>query len=55
MVGSCGSQKNEKLLTIPSMVMAKNQPKPGQILSQHTGLLPRVTGSARPGPKKKPR
>ena len=53
MAGSCGSQKNEKLLTVPSMVMAKNQPKPGQILSQHTGLLPRVTGSARPGPKKK--
>ncbi|MFZ1608212.1 MAG: YgiQ family radical SAM protein, partial [Rhodoferax sp.] len=37
MAGSCGSQKNEKFLTIPSMVMEKKQPKPGQTLTQHTG------------------
>ncbi|AVO42842.1 YgiQ family radical SAM protein [Simplicispira suum] len=42
MAGSCGSQKNEKFLTIPSMVMEKNQPKLGQILTQHTGLPPRA-------------
>ncbi|NUN60733.1 MAG: YgiQ family radical SAM protein [Burkholderiaceae bacterium] len=58
--GGCGARKNEKFLTIPSMVTEKLPPKaagpkPGQILSQHTGLPPRVTGNARPGPKKKPR
>ncbi|OGB44554.1 MAG: YgiQ family radical SAM protein [Burkholderiales bacterium RIFCSPLOWO2_12_FULL_65_40] len=58
--GGCGARKNEKFLTIPSMVTEKVPPKaagpkPGQILSQHTGLPPRVTGNARPGPKKKPR
>ncbi|MBA4113846.1 MAG: YgiQ family radical SAM protein [Verminephrobacter sp.] len=58
--GACGARKNEKFLTIPSMVTEKVPPKaagpkPGQILSQHTGLPPRVTGNARPGPKKKPR
>ena len=42
MAGSCGSQKNEKFLTIPSMVMEKKQPKPGQTLTQHTGLPPRA-------------
>ena len=36
MAGSCGGQKNEKFLTIPSMVMEKKQPKPGQTLTQHT-------------------
>jgi len=57
--GGCGARKNEKFLTIPSMVTEKVPPKAeprlGQILSQHTGLPPRVTGNARPGPKKKPR
>ncbi|HAU56132.1 MAG TPA: YgiQ family radical SAM protein, partial [Comamonadaceae bacterium] len=57
--GGCGARKNEKFLTIPSMVSekvpAKTGPKPGQTLTQHTGLPPRVTGNARPGSKKKPR
>ena len=58
--GGCGARKNEKFLTIPSMVTEKVPPKaagpkPGQILSQHTGLPPRVTGNARPVPKKKSR
>ena len=58
--GCSGAGKKEKFLTIPSMVTEKVPPKaagpkPGQILSQHTGLPPRVTGNARPGPKKKPR
>jgi len=34
---------------------APKGPRPGQILTQHTGLPPRATGAARPGPKKKPR
>ena len=52
MAGSCGSQKNEKLLTIPSMVMAKNQPKPGQTLTQHTGLPPRASDGGNPWDKR---
>ncbi len=55
MAGACASNSKEKFLSIPSMVMEKNQPKPGQLLTQHTGLPPRVTGSARPGQKKKSR
>ncbi|ODS67988.1 MAG: YgiQ family radical SAM protein [Bordetella sp. SCN 67-23] len=44
--GSCGgSSKGEKFLTIPSMVMEKSAPKPGQTLTQHTGLPPRATGA----------
>ncbi|PVY55640.1 MULTISPECIES: YgiQ family radical SAM protein [unclassified Simplicispira] len=53
LAGACGSQKNEKFLTIPSMVMEKNQPKPGQILSQHTGLPPRA-GTAGKKPSYRP-
>ena len=53
MAGSCGSQKNEKFLTIPSMVMEKNQPKPGQTLTQHTGLPPRQ-GTAGKKPSYRP-
>jgi len=48
--GSCGG-KGEKYLTIPSMVMEKSTPKPGQTLTQHTGLPPRATG-ARSSPRK---
>jgi uncharacterized radical SAM protein YgiQ len=48
--GSCGG-KGEKYLTIPSMVMEKSAPKPGQTLTQHTGLPPRATG-ARSSPRK---
>ena len=33
---------------------AGGQPRKGQILTQHTGLPPRVTGSARPSPLGKP-
>ncbi len=53
LAGSCGSQKNEKFLTIPSMVMEKNQPKPGQTLTQHTGLPPRQ-GTAGKKPSYRP-
>jgi radical SAM superfamily enzyme YgiQ (UPF0313 family) len=54
---ACGSRKKDNFLTIPTMVRdkapAKTGPQPGQLLTQHTGLPPRVTGNARPGPKKK--
>ena len=54
---ACGSRKKDNFLTIPTMVRdkapAKTGPSPGQLLTQHTGLPPRVTGNARPGPKKK--
>ena len=40
MAGACPSNSKEKFLSIPSMVMEKNQPKPGQILTQHTSLPP---------------
>jgi hypothetical protein len=53
MAGSCGSQKNEKFLTIPSMVMEKKQPQPGQTLTQHTGLPPRQ-GTAGKKPSYRP-
>ena len=32
-------------------VSAQTAPRKGQLLTQHTGLPPRVTGSAKPGPK----
>ncbi|MGP1682453.1 MAG: DUF3362 domain-containing protein, partial [Giesbergeria sp.] len=61
--GGCGGRKKDNFLTIPSMVSDKAPakpapqagPRPGQLLTQHTGLPPRATGSARHGPKKKPR
>jgi len=43
--GSCGSRKKDNFLTIPSMVTEK--PKPGRVLTQHTGLPPRETGAKR--------
>ncbi|RID99259.1 YgiQ family radical SAM protein [Simplicispira hankyongi] len=49
MAGSCSGNSKEKFLTIPSMVMEKNSPKPGQTLTQHTGLPPRPgTGPKKP-------
>ena len=41
MAGACASNSKEKLCSIPSMVMEKNQPKIGRSLTQHTGLPPR--------------
>ena len=48
-------KKNSTALTIPSM--APEKPKAGRILTQHTGLPPRVTGNAKPSFKaaRKPR
>ena len=44
--GGCASRKKDNFLTIPSMVTekvpSKAGPKPGQILTQHTGLPPRA-------------
>jgi uncharacterized radical SAM protein YgiQ len=53
--GGCGSRKKDNFLTIPTMVTEK--PKPGRILTQHTGLPPRDTGAKRAGgkPARKPR
>ena len=53
MAGACGSSSKGKFLTIPSMVMEKNQPKPGQTLTQHTGLPPRQ-GTAGKKPSYRP-
>ncbi|MFZ3220816.1 MAG: YgiQ family radical SAM protein [Rhodoferax sp.] len=49
-------KKNSTILTIPTMVSDK--PKPGRVLTQHTGLPPRETGSRRGAggkPARKPR
>ncbi|MBK7313303.1 YgiQ family radical SAM protein [Candidatus Aalborgicola defluviihabitans] len=48
-------KKNSTFLTIPSMVVEK--PKPGSMLTQHTGLPPRDTGAKRVATKpiRKPR
>lgn len=53
--GGCGSRKKDNFLTIPTMVTEK--PKPGRVLTQHTGLPPRDTGAKRAGgkPARKPR
>jgi hypothetical protein len=38
-------KKNSTVQTIPTMVTEK--PRPGRILTQHTGLPPRETGAKR--------
>ncbi|MDD2712363.1 MAG: DUF3362 domain-containing protein, partial [Simplicispira sp.] len=58
--GGCGARKKDNFLTIPTMVSAKTPakavpkaaPRPGQTLTQHTGLPPRVTGSGKPPARK---
>ncbi len=60
-------KKNSTYLTIPTMVMERakpSAPKPGTVLTQHTGLPPRADGArtkpgagkpTRPTPSRKPR
>jgi len=53
--GQAGAQATGRGAGQPAAKVAPKAPRPGQTLTQHTGLPPRVTGNARPGPKKKPR
>ena len=45
-------QKAEAAKALPSKPMKAGQPQKGRLLTQHTGLPPRVTGSAKPAAPK---
>jgi len=42
-----------KTAAVKSSSPVRTSPEKGRLLTQHTGLPPRVTGSAKPGPKKR--
>jgi hypothetical protein len=50
-LGDGGYQSARKKNSTAAAAVKPGQPVPGRLLTQHTGLPPRVTGSARPGPK----